>query len=48
MKKDAAVEIFARSSSFRNLQCTNYFGDGDSSSFGEVCETMRINMVTIT
>lgn len=48
MEKEAAVEIFARSSSLRNLQYRNYFGDVDSFSFGEVCEAMRINMVMIT
>ena len=45
MGKAAAVEMFGWSI---NLNYTTYVGDGDSSSFGEVCEAMKKNVVTIT
>ena len=48
MGKAAAVEMFGWSISLHNLNYTTYVGDGDSSSFGEVCEAMKRNMVTIT
>ena len=36
MESAAAVEIFSRSISTRNLKYTTFVGDGDSSSFGRV------------
>ena len=41
MEKAAAVEMFGQSISLHNLKYTNYVGDRDSSSFGEVCEAMK-------
>ena len=41
MEKAAAVEMFGRSISLHNPKYTAYVGDGDSSSFGEVCEAMK-------
>ena len=40
MEKEAAVTIFKRSLSKHNLKYTTYVGDGDSSSFGEVSDTL--------
>ena len=40
MEKEAAVEMFKRSIPLYNLKYTTYVGDGDSSSYGEVCDAM--------
>ena len=41
IEKAAAVEMFGQSISLHNLKYTTYVGDGNSSSFGEVCEAMK-------
>ena len=41
MEKVVAVKMFGRSFILHNLKYTTYVGDGDSSSFGDVCETMK-------
>ena len=41
MEKAAAVEMFVRSISHYNCKYTTYVGDGDPSSFGEVCEAIK-------
>ena len=41
MEKDAAILMFQRSVELYHLKYTLYVGDGDSSSFKEVRETME-------